>query len=195
MFPFYPRLLAVPVCLVLLILADASTAMASGLRRLSRAALLLGTAGAAASCILMTATAIVQRDARRYDTVAAALDRLITAPGPVAIDQRAWLALRAADPTRELDHVVPAGASAQVQIFEPTVLRDPAGGDHFRYVVLNAVDATPTIAATPALATAFAAHEFVEIGHIAPPFRALPWASQAPYDLIVYARRIDRRAP
>ena len=189
LFPFYPRLLAVPVCLVLLILADWSTAPTPGLRRFGRMALSLGVAAAAASCVLMTTTAIVQRDARRYDVVAAALDRLVSEPGAAAIDQRAWLALRAADPTRELDHVVPAGASPQVRIFESTLLRDPAGGDHFRYVVLDAADAAATIAATPALATAFAAHRFVEIGRVAPPFHALPWASQAPYDLIVYERR------
>ena len=189
LFPFYPRLLAAPICLVLLILVDATTSISPTLRRVGRVVLALGTLGAVASCALMTTTAIIQQDARRYDTIAAALDRLVTAPGAVAIDQRAWLALRAADPTRELDHVVPAGASAQVRIFEPTILTDPAGGDRFRYIVLDAADAEPTIAATPALAAAFAAHRFVEVGRVAPPFHALPWASQPPYDLIVYARR------
>ncbi len=137
----------------------------------------------------MLVTAWVQFDARRYAAVAAPLERLLTAPGPVAMDQRAWLALRAADPTRELHHVVPGGAADQVRIFESAILRDPAGGTHFRYVVLNEADEAATIAATPALATAFAAHRFVEIGRIEPRFQKLPWATQPPYALVVYARR------
>jgi hypothetical protein len=188
-YPFYPRLLAVPACLVVLMLAAWSEASAPRLRRGARAVLVVGAAAAVVSCALMTTTAVVQRDARRYDAVSSGLDRLVSAPGAVAIDQRAWLALRAAEPARELHHVVPAWAGDQVRIFESTVLRDPAGGAHFRYVVLNAADADATIRATPALAQAFAAQRFVEIGRVAPRFRALPWASQAPYDLVVYARR------
>jgi hypothetical protein len=188
-YPFYPRLLAVPVCLAILMLAAWTTAGVPWQRRVGRAGLVVGAAAAAVSCALMSVTAVAQRDARRYDAVAAALVRLVSVPGAAAIDQRAWLALRAADPARELHHVVPAGAGDQVRIFESTVLRDPAGGAHFRYVVLNAADADATIRATPALAAAFAAQRFVEIGRVAPPFRALPWARQAPYDLVVYARR------
>ncbi len=190
LYPFYPRLLAVPVCLALLILADwAGGSDPRWQRRLGRAALGIGAATALASCTLMTATALLQRDGRRYDVVAAELIHLMPDPGPAAIDQRAWLALRASQPGRELDHAVPAGAADQVRIFEPLALRDPAGGARFRYVVLNAADAATTIAATPALATAFAQGRFVEVGRVAPPFRALPWARQAPYDLIVYAAR------
>jgi len=188
-YPFYPRMLALPAALVVLILAAWTEDGALGRQRLARFTLLAGAAACVVSCTLMAVTAAMQYDARRYDGVAAALDRLVTAPGPAAIDQRAWLALRTADPARELDHVVPAWAGDQVRIFESTVLRDPAGGDHFRYVVLNAADADATIAATPALAAAFAHHGFVEIGRVAPRFRPLPWASQAPYDLVVYARR------
>jgi hypothetical protein len=189
LYPFYPRLAAVPLCLMLLILADWADRGAAAPRRLARAVLVAGAAAAAASCVLMVVTAMVQYEARRYEPVAAELVRLTPDPGPIAIDQRAWLAFRAAEPTRELHHVVPAWAGAQVRIFESRILREPAGGAHFRYVVLNAADATATIAATPALATAFAAGRFVEIGRVAPAFRALPWASQPPYDLLVYARR------
>ncbi|MEJ0069285.1 MAG: hypothetical protein WDO24_11765 [Pseudomonadota bacterium] len=188
-YPFQPRLLAVPVTLALLILAAWTEDPVPWLRRLGRGLLVVGTGTAVASTVLMLATAILQRDGRRYDPVAAALDRLVTEPGPVAIDQRAWLALRAADPTRELHHVMPDWAPEQVRIFESMVLRDPAGGAHFRYLVLNAADAEATIEATPALARAFAQDRFVEIGRVAPAFRPLPWATQPPYDLIVYARR------
>jgi hypothetical protein len=190
-YPFQPRLLAVPVTLALLILAAWTGDIAPLLRRLGRGLLVVGVGAAIASAALMLATAVLQRDGRRYGPVAAALDRLVSEPGPAAIDQRAWLALRAADPARELDHVVPSWAPEQVRIFEPLVLRDPAGGAHFRYVVLNAADAEATIAATPALATAFAQDQFTEIGRVRPDFHPLPWASQAPYNLIVYARRSD----
>jgi hypothetical protein len=188
-FPFQPRLLALPVCLALLILAAWTTDAAAATRRLGRVVLGIGAVAAVASCALMLITAGMQYEARRYDTVAAALDRLVAAPGAAAIDQRAWLALRAADPARELDHVMPFWAPGQVRIFESTVLRDPAGGEHFRYVVLPAVDAAATIAATPALAHSFAQGQFVEIGRVTPPFRPLPWATQPPYDLVVYERR------
>jgi hypothetical protein len=187
LYPFQLRLLALPAALVVLILA-AWTAQAHR-RRVGRVVLSAGAAAAVASGAIMVTTAIVQHEARRYDTVAAELGRLVTAPGPVAIDQRAWLALRAADPSRELHHVVPGWSASQVRIFESLILRDPAQGTHFRYVVLTAADAEATIQATPALAASFAAQHFVEIGRIAPPFRPLPWATQAPYDLVVYARR------
>lgn len=188
-FPFQPRLLALPVTLALLVLAAWTTQTAPTIRRIGRAALVAGLLAAGASASLMLATSWLQRDARDYGAVEAALDRLIRQPGAAAIDQRAWLALRAADPTRELDHAMPHWAAAQVRIFESRVLRDPAGGEHFRYVVLPTADADATIAATPALATAFAAGKFVEIGRIALPFTPLPWATQAPYDLTVYERR------
>ena len=188
-FPFQPRLLALPVTLALLILAAWSADAAPALRRLGRIVLGAGVAVAIASAGLMLATLWLQRAARDYGAVAVALDRLVTKPGPAAIDQRAWLALRAADPTRELDHAMPYWAAGQVRIFESRVLRDPAGGEHFRYVVLPTDDAAATIRATPALASAFAAGQFAEIGKIALPFRALPWSTQPPYDLVVYERR------
>jgi hypothetical protein len=187
LYPFQLRLLALPATLVVLILA-AWTAEARR-RRIAGGLLGAGLAAAILSGTLMLTTAIVQRDGRRYDAVAQGLDRLVTQPGPVAMDQRAWLALRAADPARDLHHVVPGWSASQVRIFESTILRDPAQGSRFRYVVLTAVDAESTIAATPALAAAFAAQQFVEIGRVAPPFRPLPWAGQPPYDLVVYGRR------
>lgn len=188
-FPFQPRLLALPVTLALLILAAWTEDAAAAARRIGRIVLTMGALAALASCGLMLATTALQYGARRYDVVAAALDRLLAAPGPAAIDQRAWLALRAADPDRELDQIMPFWAPGQVRIFESTVLRDPAGGAHFRYVVLPTADADATIRATPALAQAFAQQRFVEIGRIGEPFRPLPWATQAPYDLTVYQRR------
>ncbi len=188
-YPFYPRLLAVPIALLLVILAAWTASEPPAWRRLGRLVLIIGGGAAAVSGVLMAVTTAMQHEARRYEAVAAALTRLTPAPGAVAIDQRAWLALRASDPARELHHVVPAWAGAQVRIFESMVLRDPAAGRHFRYVVLNAADAAATIEATPALATSFARQDFVEIGRIAPAFRPLPWASQPPYDLVVYARR------
>lgn len=188
-YPFQLRLLALPMTLLLIALAAWSDDRAAWLRRLARSALVAGAGAGLVSCVLLMITTAVQHDARRYDGVAAALDRLIVAPGPAAIDQRAWLALRADQPTRELHHVMPAWAPDQVRIFESALLRNPQGGPYFRYVVLNAADADATILATPALAQAFLEHRFTEIGRIRPPFQALPWAGQPPYDLVVYARR------
>jgi hypothetical protein len=187
LYPFQLRLLAVAATRVVLILA--AWTVGTRRRRIAHVLLVTGAIAAAASGALMLTTAIVQRDGRCYDAVAQSLDRLVTAPGAVAMDQRAWLALRAADPARELHHVVPGWSASQVRIFESTILRDPAQGSHFRYVVLTTGDAAATIAATPALAAAFAAQQFVEIGRVSPPFRPLPWAGQPPYDLVVYGRR------
>jgi hypothetical protein len=187
LYPFQLRLLALPATLAVLIVAAWSAEARR--RRVARGLLVAGLAAATASGALMLTTAIVQYDGRHYPTVAQGLARLITGPGPVAMDQRAWLALRAADPARELHHVVPGWSAGQVRIFESKILRDPSQGSHFRYVVLTTIDAESTIAATPALAAAFAAQQFVEIGRVAPPFRPLPWAGQPPYDLVVYARR------
>ncbi|MBV8167161.1 MAG: hypothetical protein JO021_10235 [Alphaproteobacteria bacterium] len=187
LYPFQLRLLALPAALVVLLLATWTAEVRR--RRVARGLLIAGAVATAASGALILATAMLQQDGRRYDAVTQGLNRLITEPGPVAMDQRAWLALRATDPSRELHHVVPGWSASQVRIFESTILRDPTQGSHFRYVVLTAVDAAATIAATPALAAAFAAQQFTEIGRVAPPFRPLPWAGQPPYDLVVFARR------
>lgn len=188
-FPFQPRLLGLPVLLVLVLLALWAERSMPVMRRLARAGLLAGGAAAVVMVVLTTATVLLQHQARSYEPLATRLDRLMPLPGAAGIDQRAWLALRTHSPDRVLHHVMPVWAPGQVRIFEPVLLREPDGAASLRYLVLNAADAAETIAATPALASAFAHGDFVEIGRLNASFTPLPWASQPPYDLVVYARR------
>ena len=188
-YPFQPRLLALPMLLALVTLALWAEDQLGWLGRLAKAALLAEVAAAVMMAGIILVTILVQMDGRRYDRITAEIDGLLREPGPVAIDQRAWLAVRAAQPEREVHQVMAAGAADQVQIFESEILRDPSGGSHFQYLILNASDLGPTIAATPALKEAFAAGRFAVVARISPRFTPLPWASKPPYDLIVFQRR------
>ncbi len=188
-YPFQSRLLAVPVTLVLILVALWAEQAGPVWRPVARAALVGGAGAAALSGLLLAVTVLVQHTGRSYGWVSARLDRMLIGDGPVAIDQRAWLALRARDPDRELHQLMPGWAPPQVRVFQSRILGDPGQGSHFEYVVVNAADAADTIARTPALAAAFAQRKFMEIGRIRPAFQKLPWAEEPPYDLIVYARR------
>ncbi|MDX2103377.1 MAG: hypothetical protein EAZ99_04680 [Alphaproteobacteria bacterium] len=187
-YPFQPRLLA-PSIAVLLVLGAIWAERAEAHRLWARAALFIGAGAASAVGLLLVWTSATQFDGRDYAAVASRLERLTVGEGPVAIDQRAWLALRAHNPNRELHHVMPGWAPAQVRVFESSILRDPTLGTHFEYVVLNAADAVETVRETPALARAFQDGQFMAIGRVQPLFRPLPWAKDPPYDLIVFARR------
>src|SRR5205823_4291371 len=99
-----------------------------------RTLLIAGGAAAIAKCGLLMITTLIQREARDYRPIAARLTELMTQPGAAAIDQRAWLALRAHDPARELHQVMPAHAAAQVRIFESDLLRETYGAARLRYV-------------------------------------------------------------
>ena len=188
-YPFQPRLLALPMLLALVTLALWAEDQLGWLGRLAKAALLAEVAAAVMMAGIILVTILVQMDGRRYDRVTAEIAGLLHEPGPVAIDQRAWLAVRSAQPEREAHQVMAAGAADQVQIFESEILRDPSGGSHFEYLILNASDLGATIAATPALKEAFAAGRFAVVARISPRFTPLPWASKPPYDLIVFQRR------
>jgi hypothetical protein len=188
-YPFQPRLLALPMLLAILTVALWAEDQIIWLGRLAKAALLAEVAAAIMMAMIILVTIVVQWDGRHYDRVTAEIDGLLREPGPVAFDQRAWLALRAAQPDREAHQVMAGGSADQVQIFESEILRDPSGGSHFQYLILNAADLGATIEATPALKQAFAAGRFAVVARVSPRFTPLPWASKPPYDLIVFQRR------
>lgn len=193
-FPFQPRLLALPILLALVVGARLVEEEPALLGRIARFGLPAGAAAAMAAALLMTATALMQRDARDYDHVVARLEALMPLPGPAAIDQRAWLALRMAQPERELHQVFAFWAPERARIFESEILRDSAGARHFRYVVLNAEDWFETVLKVPALTRAFSDGGMVEVGRVSAEFRPLPWAASPPYELIVFANPVVARA-
>jgi hypothetical protein len=188
-YPFQPRLLALPMLLAIVTVALWAEDRIVWLGRLAKAALLAEVAASIMMAAMILVTVLVQMDGRRYDRVTAEIDGLLREPGPVAFDQRAWLALRAAQPDREAHQVMAAGAAEQVQIFESEILRDPSGGSHFQYLILSAANLGATIEATPALKQAFAAGRFAVVARVSPRFTPLPWATKPPYDLIVFQRR------
>jgi 4-amino-4-deoxy-L-arabinose transferase-like glycosyltransferase len=188
-FPFQPRLLALPMVLALVVLAVRAEWASSRVREGARALLILWNGLACAWFALILVTVWVQWDARSYETVEAQLNRLMIQPGRAGIDQRAWLALRDSQPDRPLAQIFPGWIAPQVTVFESEALRDPEGAEAFTYLVLSRPDQEGAIAALPGLATAFARHDYIEIGRVAPPFNPLPWAKNAPYDLVVYQRR------
>ncbi len=188
-FPFQPRLLALPMVLALVVLAVRAEWMSSRAREGARALLILWSSLAVVWFALILVTVEVQWDGRSYEAVQAQLNRLMIQPGRAGIDQRAWLALRNSQPDRPLAEIFPGWIAPQVTVFEPQALRDPEGAEAFTYLVLSRPDQEGAIAALPGLATAFARHDYIEIGRVAPPFNPLPWAKNAPYDLVVYQRR------
>src|SRR6185312_9112473 len=95
-YPFQPRLLALPMLLALVTLALWAEDQLGWLGRLAKAALLAEVAAAVMMAGIILVTILVQMDGRRYDRITAEIDGLLREPGPVAIDQRAWLAVRAA---------------------------------------------------------------------------------------------------
>jgi 4-amino-4-deoxy-L-arabinose transferase-like glycosyltransferase len=190
-FPFQARLLALPMALALAGIAVRAQWSASNLKRLARAGLAVWAGLGGLGFALILITAIVQWQSRDYDAVTSRLDWLMSAPGQAGIDQRAWLAMRSHQPTRPIEQVFPATAAPQALIFRSTDQLDPNGGKRFRYLVLSSADAKGAIDVSPALKFAFAAGEFVEIGRVEPDFTPLPWARNAPYDLVVYERRVE----
>lgn len=192
-YPFQARLLAPPMLLALVIAARWAGEPGRWRRLAARLGLIgfVGVAGIGLS--LMLATLLFQGRARDYRAVESALGAMLTEPGAAAIDQRAWLALRATQPDRALVQVFNPAAPPQVMIFRSTLLGTAEGGETLRYWVLNADDAAATIAGTPALAAS--AGQMVEIGRVRPPFISLPWAGRPPYDLIVYGRTDGAVAP
>lgn len=187
LYPFQPRLLAPSAALILVMLAR--LASAPDLARWFGPALAATMVAAGANLALITVTTLWQWRGRDYARVTTGLDRLLVAPGPAAIDQRAWLAMRSSQPDRPILQIMPAGAPAQARVFEATVLSEPFGAADFVYLVLDRAQLGSTIAATPALKAAFAQNVYREVGTVTLPFAPLPWAPAAPYDLVVYQRQ------
>jgi hypothetical protein len=180
--PFETRLLALPTALAVILLATALP------WRLFRGGVLLAAPFATALFLGLAMTAMWQWRGRDLAPVTAALARLIDHPGTIAIDQRAWLALRPREPDRPLLQVTPASAPPRALVWEPSALRDATAAPP-AFVVLDHASRDATIARSPMLAAAFAAGRYAAIGRIAPPFAPLPWAAIPPYDLVVYALR------
>ncbi len=184
-YPFHPRLLGPSMVVVLAIVPGLWVAGRPG-RALSLAVPSLGAVAALTMAVILSMTMVVQGRARNALVLDVQIARLLRQPGAVAIDQRAWLAVRRTQPTREIHHAMPDWAAPQVRIFESRVLQDPAEAGRFRYAILSTENARKVIDQTPALKAAFEAGTLVELVKIRPRFDPLPWASSAPYDLMVY---------
>ncbi|MFD2262654.1 ArnT family glycosyltransferase [Lacibacterium aquatile] len=185
LFPFQPRLLAGTMAISLLQLAR-WTHVLDWRRRLAWIGLILGGLAAAAMASIMVTTVRVQGFGRDAGAFAPIVSDMLIQPGAVGIDQRAWLALRLTQPRREVHHVMPSWAPPQVSVFESEILKDPAGGDRFAYLILDRITAEGSIARSPALKAAVEAKKLVPIARIDGAVTALPWSRNPPFDLIIY---------
>lgn len=182
-FPFNPRLLGVAVAL-LLCLAAVWGSQPGWLKRVAVIGLSAGSLGGAAMLALMGTVGLLQADGRDGAALGPLLKPYLTAPGPIAADQRAWLALRRDFPEREFLHALPSWAPPQVSVFEPAALRDP----NFRvtYALVQTEIAEATLARAPALAHARADGRLVPLARLVLPVRPLPLAKAVPFDLTLY---------
>lgn len=182
-FPFNPRLLGVAVALLLCLIAVWAS-QPGPLKRLAHLGLAAGTLGGVAMLALMGTVGLLQADGRDGAALGPLLKPYLTAPGPIAADQRAWLALRRDFPEREFLHALPSWAPPQVSVFEPAALRDP----DFRvtYALVQTEIAEATLARAPALAHARADGRLVPLARLVLPVRPLPLARAVPFDLTLY---------
>lgn len=182
-YPFNPRLLGLSVALLLCLAALWASQMGS-LRRIARLGLGVGTLGGIAMLGLMALVGLGQAGGRDGAALGPMLKPYLTAPGPIAADQRAWLALRRDFPDRDLLHALPSWAPPQVSVFEPLALRDPAYP--IAYALVQTEIAEASLARAPALAAARAAGRLVPLARLTLPIRPLPIARTAPFDLTLY---------
>lgn len=182
-FPFNPRLLGVAVALLLCLIAVWAS-QPGPLKRLATLGLAAGSLGGAAMLALMGTVGLLQADGRNGAALGPLLKPYLTVPGPIAADQRAWLALRRDFPEREFVHALPSWAPPQVSVFEPAALRDP----DFRvtYALVQTEIAEATLARAPALASARADGRLVPLARLVLPVRPLPLARAVPFDLTLY---------
>ncbi|KJV08935.1 hypothetical protein VZ95_14575 [Elstera litoralis] len=119
LYPFNPRLLGLAVALALCL--TAVWASRDGwLRPLTWLGLAGGSLAAAAMLALMGSVGIVQAEGRDGAALGPLLKPYLTQAGPIAADQRAWLALRRDFPERDFLHALPSWSPPQVSVFEPS---------------------------------------------------------------------------
>jgi len=182
-YPFNPRLLGLSVALALC-LAAVWASRSGWLQPLARIGLAGGTLAATAMLTLMGSVGFLQADGRDGAALGPLLKPYLTHAGPIAADQRAWLALRRDFPERDFLHALPSWSPPQVSVFEPSALRDPK----FRvtYALVQTDIAEATLARAPALAAGRADGSLVPLARLTLPIRPLPLAKAVPFDLTLY---------
>lgn len=184
-YPFSARLLSLPSVFLLIAAAQWATAHP----RLIGYPLIGGAVVASIVLPMLVFTAWFQSSGRDTRALSLALDQAMTEPGLAVIDQRAWLALKMAQPDRPLLQVMPASAPAQALAFQPKILLNSTVGTKIQYLVLNGNDFRDVIDRTPALRTLVGTGICVESESVIPSFKKLAWARNSPYELIVYRCR------
>ncbi|MFY8105602.1 MAG: hypothetical protein ACOVKO_01710 [Elstera sp.] len=186
LYPFNPRLLGLSVALALC-LAAVWASRAGWMKPLARFGLAGGTLAATAMLGLMGSVGLVQAEGRDGAALGPLLKPYLTHSGPIAADQRAWLALRRDFPERVFLHALPSWSPPQVSVFEPSALRDP----NFRvtYALVQTDIAEATLARAPALAAGRAEGSLVPLARFTLPIRPLPLAKAVPFDLTLYGPR------
>jgi 4-amino-4-deoxy-L-arabinose transferase-like glycosyltransferase len=170
------------IVLIFALYAEAGVSRSAGLLRAGKCYLIFV---ACLNVALMGFTALYQREGRRYDSVAKALQEVIQPGRPVAISQRGWLALRVMCKPGDLHLLVYAGPSLENM---PIQTKRPDADDYFQYLVIDRANVATLINIYPWLRRALNSNEYHLVREISPIFKFLPWAKLRCYDLLVYER-------
>lgn len=181
-------LVAAGIFFVLALASSASMAVPRNVARIAVAGIVVLALVGFAKVSALALVSYLQRNGRDYAAVSAQLDRLIVEPGRVGVDRAEWLALRPRLGREDL-HWMMQSEYYEDFIFRSMVLRGPNASQNFRYLVLEPKRTLDTIARDyPGFRADIAAGRWRQIGRVTLPFRSLPLARNAPYDMIVYRR-------
>ena len=170
-----------------LLFSVATSTTAPRRRRILMAAAAGLVLAAVTKVALLGTTAVLQRESRDYERVAAELRSLVAPEATVAISQRAWLGLREQVASDRLHLLTYSGPSIDNR---PVVTRTDSAAEYFTTLVLEKQTIGALREVYPWLARALDAGTYELVREISPPFRALPWSRTPSYELRVYERRL-----